>query len=200
MFCMFQRCYDVARCFAPFRDVMTLQNVLHVSQHCQQMTIWIHVNISGGGWRGGGGMNFQLSRVTFNTLLISRSELSQVTFNTLLMLHSELSKETFDTFLIWCYALNFLILEEHWRNILQRNWRPRILAMETWIKRFESIFAVFLWRCRVAKDVRLKQLGTLATPCKWKTSPQMVNGLIHGDPNKHFDHCKIIKTIQKSCT
>jgi hypothetical protein len=76
-----------------------------------------------------------------------------------------LTRSWFDA-MLWTFS--------SWRNILQRNWRPRILAMETWIKRFETRFAVFVWRCRVAKDVRLKQLGTLAKPCKWKTSPQMV--------------------------
>ena len=32
----------------------------------------------GGGWRGGGGVNFQLFQVTFNTLLMLRSELSHL--------------------------------------------------------------------------------------------------------------------------
>jgi hypothetical protein len=166
MFCMFQRCYDVARCFAPFRDVMTLQDVLHVSQHCQQMTIWIHVNISGGGWRGGGGVNFQLSQKNCWHVLD-------------LMLCSELSHLEE----IYCKGIG-----------VQEFWQWRLESKDSRLDlQFLSGGAVWPRMWGWNNLARWQSLASEKHHHKWF-------GLIHGDPNKHFDHCKIIKTIQKSCT
>ena len=93
MFCTFPRCDDVAKCFA---RVTTLSTNDHMNP-CEYFG-W---GVEGRGW-----VNFHLSRVTFNTLLMLRSELSQVTFNTLLMLCSELSRVTFNTLLMLCSELS----------------------------------------------------------------------------------------------
>ena len=60
-------------------------------------------------------------------------------------------------------------------------------------------FCVVLPCLYLLKDDQLKQFGTLAKTCKWKTT-NIQFCLTFWEPNKtHFHQCNIIKTILKSC-
>ena len=60
-------------------------------------------------------------------------------------------------------------------------------------------FCVVLPCLYLLKDDQLKQFGTLAQTCKWKTT-NIQFCLTLWEPNKtHFHQCNIIKTILKSC-
>jgi hypothetical protein len=92
-------------------------------------------------------------------------------------------------------------LDRRWASL--KKYTPKELASKNSSNRdlnqkIRDYIYSFVWRCNVAKDARLKELGTLAKTCKWKIQKLRFFQCM-GTKNECFDHCKFMKTTTKSC-